>query len=402
MKKTLLTLTALLATQIGFAESLVCSGRTNNPNTTDLDFKIEITQKRDRLSRQYFYRSTIQYQIPDGSTRLQSIDLHSKVKTKVNKIIYAGSITGNSLELSISEHGQLVGAVLNHSLLGLNQLPVDCEISGNLPQRPTCPVEKDKSTYLAQAIISSNLDEVDLAVSCGADVNQSFSQSCSPLMLAIEPTCGQSNSVHYRSNMSPVVPLVDFLVNNGAYVAGEDSKGETALIKAAKYGVRDVYEAFIAAEADFNAQDKLGNTALMYAVINGDSWIVEQILEGNPDRTLKNKAGKTAFDLAQQLQNEEIMELVQPAEKSVVIEGGHDGTCSPLEINLKQGQVVEFVLKASHKMFKLDAKTLGLDLMAEANGTHKKIITLEKSGVHNFTCGYHGANTYSEGTISIK
>jgi plastocyanin len=87
---------------------------------------------------------------------------------------------------------------------------------------------------------------------------------------------------------------------------------------------------------------------------------------------------------------------------TVMIEGKSDGTCSPLQIELKQGQTVEFVLKAAEKMFKLDSKTLGLELMADQNGQAKQILILGNKGTYNFTCGFHGANQNSQGKIIIQ
>ena len=154
--------------------------------------------------------------------------------------------------------------------------------------------------------------------------------------------------------------------------------------------------------AKVGGQDFSKCQAIHYAAKNGNVRIVEQILEGNPNRAMKNKSGKTAYDYAKANSNETIMNLVRVADTSITIQGQEDGTCSPLEIKVKEGQVLELTLAATEKMFKLDSKALGLDLMADRNGLAKLTIPLEKKGIFKFTCGFHGAGTPSEGTLTVE
>lgn len=403
MKTAILLFSFLTGLNFAQAEVITCTGRTNDPNTTVMDFQVDITGKPDKFTGNSFYKSIITYTLPDGSILKQGIDLNGKPRTKINKIIYSGSLSDNYLELSFGNDGSLQSSVLNQGLKGMIKLPVQCELGGSLPERPVCTEDIDKNKSLLSAITNSgNLDEIDTAVACGADVNKADKYGCTPLMFAVDSTCGHPENIHYQSPFAKASQIIDYLIENGAFVVGTDKQGETALIKAAKYGLRDVYSSFVAAEADFDAQDSLGNTALMYAVYNGDAWTVEQILEGNPNRTLKNKKGQTAYDIAKTLDRTEIADLVRNPDTSVLVTGKPDGSCSPLQISLKQGQVVEFALKASDKMFKFDAKTLELDLMAEANTQVKKIIMLQNKGTYSFTCGFHGGAQASQGKITVQ
>lgn len=400
MKTTALFFSILLGLQTAQAETVLCTGQTNNLNTTPMKFEIEITGKPDKFTGGTYYTSIVKFTLPDGSTLRQGIDLNAKPKLKLDKIIYSGWNEQNSLELLMTTDGTIQSAVLNNSIAGMDQLPVHCELTGSLPDRPTCSARKD--TRLLDAIKNSgDLDAIEAAITCGADVNKADAKGCTPLMFAIEPTCGQNNKLPYQSVTYKYLSVVDFLIENGAFVATADSNGETPLIKAAKFGIQDVYSSFIGAEADFDAQDKLGNTALMYAAKNGDAWIVEQILDGNPDRRLENKKGQTAFDVANAWAHSEVADLVKVPDSIVTIEGNSDGTCSPLKVDLKQNQTVEFVLKASNNMFLLESKTAGLNLMASGGGQAKQILVLKNKGSFPFTCGNHGANQQSLGNINV-
>ena len=74
----------------------------------------------------------------------------------------------------------------------------------------------------------------------------------------------------------------------------------------------------------------------------------------------------------------------------MTIQGQNDGSCDPLEIHLKQGQVIDLVLNATDRMFKLDSSALGLDLMADRNSIAKKTFAVNTKGFFKFTCGFHG------------
>lgn len=396
-------LVIFLVASISHAEIISCSGVTNDPNTTQMKFDIEIQSKPDKFSHQLYYKSNITYQAPDGSNLIQGIDLNAKVRTLLNKVIYTGSNLNNSLELNFNSDNSVASSVLNVPLAGLNKIQVACELSGSLPTRPVCTEDIDKTKKLIDAIkFSNNIDEIETSIECGANVNKTDKNGCTPLMFALDSTCGEENPIKYNSSFGITGQILDSLTNNGAFVNVADKHGETPLIKAAKANIGDVYNTFIASEAEFDAQDELGNTALMYAVLNGDGSIVQQIIEGNPDRRIKNKEGKTAFDIAKQWQKDEVIDLVKIPDTTVVVQGKEDGTCSPLQINLKQGQVVELTLKASSKMFKLDSKKLGIDIMADGNTSSRLTFTAESKGSFPFTCGFHGVNQVSQGNIIIQ
>lgn len=404
-KITVLTCLTFFTSISAFAETLVCEGVANDVNASENPkFAVEI--KRDTKNPIFkdgvFYKATIKYFFSTG-TSFTGIDLAEKVSTRVNTITYKGSFAGSrNLALTFNSSGEVESAVMNYDSKIMNQ-PVNCQIVGELPKRPVCTSAGDAEKDLFQAAKSGvDIDTIETAIECGANVNLADKNGCTALMFAIEPTCGQVNSLPYKSPMSKVPAILDVLTNNGAYVAVADKNGETPLMKAAKNGISDVYDTFIGLEADFDAQDKFGNTALMYAVRSNNEWVTEQILEGNPNRKVTNSSGKTAFDLAVEMKNEVLIDLVRITDIEILIEGQGDGTCTPLEINLTQGQVANITLQATDKMFKFDSKILELDLMADRNSTAKKTFVAKDKGSFKFQCGFHGASKPSEGVIIVK
>lgn len=384
--------------------SILCEGKTNDKNAGEnAKFELEIKKDENKLFKNFrpFYRSTIKYFFSTG-TSYTGIDLSDSVSTYLNKIVFKGSLAEKrNLTFEFDQAGIVKNVVMNYDSKIIGQ-PIQCEISGDLPARPTCAADSKKELFLLEAIKAADLDLIKTAIDCGANVNLADRNGCTPLMFAVEPTCGQSPSNSYRSLYPKTPKVLDLLVSSGAYVDTLDARKENALIKAAKMGAVDVYETFIALEADFNAQDELGNTALMYAVKNGDSRVVDQILEGNPDRKIKNAQGKTAFDIASEYQRKEITDLVRIADLEIVVEGKTDGTCSLSKIEVKQGQVADLKLKATDKMFKFTSVDLGIELMADRNGFAKKTIAFDKKGKFKFSCGLHGVGKPTTGSFIIE
>ena len=370
------------------AETITCSGITNDPNTTNLNFEIQIQGKPDKdFPTQIHYKSQIKTTLPDGSTLLNGIDLSDKPRTRINKIIYGGLTT--KLELTYNADHSLKSAILDSPTGNFHQLPVNCVFQGHLPTPQSCSNQADKNKSFLAAIISGNIDDVETAIECGANVNKAEKNGCTPIMFAIDSTCGVNGLKSISSLTSPKF-LIDSLISNGAFINVVDKSGESPLIKAAKLNLRDVYDSFIAAEANFDVQDNKGYTALMYAAYNGDPSVTKDILDGNPDRRIKNKSGQTAFDIAKHWERNSVIDLVRIPDVSIAVAGLPDGSCSPIKIEAKQGQVIEIVLKATdNKMFRFESAALNLDVMADVGLVAKQIFTADTIGNFSFTCGYH-------------
>ncbi len=393
--KSISTVIFLFLPNILNAESLACKGVLPPSNTTT--FQIDIDLSRPRL------KSTIQYFLPDGSTYTQALGINKR-KYKAGKIFYVDNFDpSTSLEAQVKD-SRIIEATYSNVKADYEKIPLNCDIFGDIPAQDPCP--KDKNLNLIESIRqANNVENVERAIECGANVNFANGQGCTPLMFLFDASCGASNTpVHGAGGgaFSKTKDIVDLLINSGAYVNVTDKNGETPLIKAVKNNVQDVYDSFIVSEVDMDAKDSLGNTALMYAALGGNPSIVADLLLGAPDRRVKNTDGLTAYDLAVHWERNEVIELLKIPDLTISIAGKSDGTCTPLKVKIEAGKIIELILTASDKMFRLSSKNLNLDLMAEPKHSTHQIFLASKKGEFNFTCGFHGSSNPSIGVFQIQ
>lgn len=88
--------------------------------------------------------------------------------------------------------------------------------------------------------------------------------------------------------------IMELLLERGANIDAK-SHGETALLKVSKKGINDAHLAQILLDygADVNIQDSKGNTALYYAAINKNLKMIDLLLDNGADMSIKNKRGDT-------------------------------------------------------------------------------------------------------------
>lgn len=388
---------AVLLPFASHAERIDCTGTLTSDNKTTFEIVIDMDKPRNK--------STIAYVLPDGSSFSQGLGIDQRVFVG-GKTRYVDSLAPEKyLEIAV-RNGTIENAVFNHTLSGFNATPVRCETNEAPPTPPSCGSKEKQNAALITAIrYSNNMNTIASALECGENASTPDKNGCTPLMFALDSSCGVSGTpVHGPGSgaFAKTTEIVDLLMNNGAVADSVDKSGESALIKAAKYNVKDVYESFVAAEANFNLQDANGYTALMYAVENGNIDNVVDILAANADRTLKNKRGQTAYGIAQQWKRTEIADLVKSAGLKVMVMADEMGVCSPLSIDLKQGQPVELSLMAGGQMLRLESMALKIDLMAAPGATAKQVFTANSKGAFAFTCGIHGSPNPSKGTFNVK
>lgn len=391
MKTIALSILTLTVSLTAKAEVVSCSGFTDADQKT----KVVLTLNPQKRKGEIRFVSSMS----SSTHRLFLTDVYYPVPDTLR---YGDPFGGTYLDFLVED-----GVVKkNRFTYGLyfKETELDCRITGQIPEAPSCGKNPSQALVdiLRKGRFHQTLRAVNFALACGADVNFTDKYGCTPLLYTMDQYCGNNQNPAPHS-LIDVPKIVDRLVSEGAFVDIVDpAKDETALLKAAKSGLRDVYDSFVAAEANFDFQDSGGMTPLMWAAYNGDYWTVKDILEARPNRRLKNKKGQTAFDIATHWQKEQVVDLVRIPDATFEILGQGDGTCSPLKFEANEGQTIEIALKAPSKMFKLDSPELGIDLMADSNARTTQVLKLESAGTYSFTCGVHHARQVSTGTITVK
>ena len=106
--------------------------------------------------------------------------------------------------------------------------------------------------------------------------------------------------------------IVEKLLGLNADQCQQDSEGYTALMYAVFLGHDTCIEKLLDGnKAAINFKNSDGNTALMLAVDSGDPIIVKQLLDFGADSMIPNKRGQTPLDMAQNLGNAAIIDLLK-------------------------------------------------------------------------------------------
>ena len=103
--------------------------------------------------------------------------------------------------------------------------------------------------------------------------------------------------------------LIRLLVDENT-VKVKDNEGETALDKAVKEGHLEIVEILIYAGADPSDQNKKGQTSLHHAVLLEHEYLIEYLMTQDAINKPDNN-GQTPLELATQIKNEEIIEILK-------------------------------------------------------------------------------------------
>lgn len=103
-------------------------------------------------------------------------------------------------------------------------------------------------------------------------------------------------------------------IKEGANVNTTNYSGNTPLIIASGYGLKDIAEYLLKNKANVNvANNNFGQTALMVASTRGDVEIVKLLIAHKADVNLRTSLGTSACDYAKRNEHTEIIEILKAA-----------------------------------------------------------------------------------------
>jgi ankyrin repeat protein len=143
-----------------------------------------------------------------------------------------------------------------------------------------------------ELVTAGTPQDVQAAISKGADVNARDKDDMTPLMCAAE------------TNKNPEV--ITILLKAGADIKAQDLHySQTPLMWAAWDNPNpEVITTLLKAGADIEARDKDGSTPLMIAArISPNPEVIAMLLKAGADAKAKNKAGQTVLDCAKYNEN---------------------------------------------------------------------------------------------------
>jgi ankyrin repeat protein/mono/diheme cytochrome c family protein len=171
------------------------------------------------------------------------------------------------------------------------------------------------STALHHAAGYGPLDNLQLLISKGADVNAKNRRRSTPLHWAIHDQAkvrlllasGAEVNAKQVQGRTPLylaamlgdsVPTIRLLLGKGADPRPAAVNGQTPLMMAALRGNVEAMELLINKGADVNAKDSAGETALMAACTGGNARAVQLLIERGADVKATSKRGETALGFA--------------------------------------------------------------------------------------------------------
>lgn len=287
-----------------------------------------------------------------------------------------------------------------------------------LPPAPPCPAGNVNHALLKAAHWGS-VDELALAIECGANANAADDKGCSALQIVSDLSCGYSQnskpshpsdpnaheSPRLGSRESHVLDgLLKALLEAGANVdSRQPGTARTPLMNLVLSGSISELDLLLEKRADVDAQDTTGKTALMHAAERGNEVQIRTILPHSPNLHLKDRNQMTAFELATAAGYSDLAQaLLVPRTKTETIAGSTDGTCSPSMVHIYVNEEIFVRLTApANAMFLLTAPDLGIELMAMPNQSVDQKIKPTKVGTFPFTCGVHGSAKQTQGSFMV-
>lgn len=285
---------------------------------------------------------------------------------------------------------------------------LSCTVSGHEFEN-VCS-EDDDSAYSNDLLIAAatgDIDKVEQSLACGADVNAKNESGCTALMisaLTLKNDCSVTNVVQRRRAdallWDKAAFIFEYLLDEGADTSSTDKKGESVAHKVVQQGMANLVPILKKAGADLNGQAEYGLTPLMQATMLGYWKGIQELVLAEADVTKKNVLGQTAYDMGEHLPKE-IRNLLMPSDSEGLVVLGQSNGCTPKSLKIPMSKPTKITLKSTTSdMFLMEAKDLGISIMAAPGGTASQIINTSKMGKFKFQCGVHGG-AMTTGEIEI-
>lgn len=150
-----------------------------------------------------------------------------------------------------------------------------------VPARPRAGQET-ATRSLHQAVVNGDIDQVNLLISKGADVNLRNRMNWTPLHTAIQ---------NRRQ------ALIELLIAKGADINAKDNRGQTPLHVAVNTSQKDAVELLIAKGADVNVMGSRGDNALSLAKKRRNTEIIDLLLKhGAKEPSLEDLMGDRYYE----------------------------------------------------------------------------------------------------------
>ena len=213
----------------------------------------------------------------------------------------------------------------------------------------------DKNAKLFKASLEGNIQDIQIALAEGADVNIKDTDGNTALMLA-------------SANKNHANEIVKLLLDKGADINAKDNYGQTDLILAAYNGFTEVVKLLLDRGADVNTKMQDGMTALWAASFIGHdrTEIIKLLLDKGADVNAKSTNGITALMLVSRHGLTEIVKLF--LDKGVDVKGTDGSNALNMARESGNEEVIALLEKAGAKEYK------GSDRTTDANTKKQKSI----------------------------
>jgi len=190
--------------------------------------------------------------------------------------------------------------------------------SAAAPSTPDIDLLNELNMQLRDAILDSNLYEVNQLLEKGANVN-------------IRDTDGISALMH--ASDEGLTDIVRNLLNKGANTNLQNNKGKTALMYASEQGYAYIIKLLLEKGANIDLQNNQLDTALMFASVTDHKDCVRTLLERGANIDLQNKHGSTALILASSIGNADIVKLLLDNDAHVYIQNEDGKTAYDIAVD---------------------------------------------------------------------